>query len=98
MDEHIHFAGYRFAPNKAVLVCEHVFCKTSDLRIIVHDFDGWLQCLSGEANPSSEDAKTVALSELKDRLPSSSELPLLKPGQYAVMTEREWTVHKIEDA
>jgi len=98
MSEHIHFAGYRFAPNKAVLVCEQVFQARADPGIIVHDFDGWLQCLSGQANPSPKDARTVALSELIDRLPLPSELPLLRPGQYAVKAEEEWTVHKIEDA
>lgn len=98
MSEHIDFIGYRFAPNKAVLVCEQVFEATTDPGIIVHDFDGWLQCLSGEPNPSPEDAKTVALSELIDRLPLPSELPLLRPGQYAVKAGQGWTVHKIEDA
>ena len=94
MNEEISFIGHRFPPNKAVLICDRVFAGEAEPEIVVHDFDGWLQCLSSQADK----AKTVALSELVNLLPTADELPILNPGQYAVKCLHCWEVHKIEDA
>jgi len=98
MSDEINFLGYRFPSNKAVLICERVFGAEAEPEIIVHDFDGWLQCLSRNADLSSGAAKTVALSELMDRLPSADELTILHPGQYAIKSMQGWDIYKIEDA
>ncbi|WOI54417.1 hypothetical protein [Parvularcula sp. LCG005] len=99
MTQDISFAGYTYAANKACLICEHLFLHHAEPNIIVHDFDGWLQCLCGEVDHISDQAKVVALSQIIDRLPGISELPVLMPGQLAERTrDGTWIVEKIEDA
>ena len=98
MNETIVFAGYRFPSNKACLVCEHVFDKARDIEIIVHDFDGWIQCLCGDTNHLPNQSRTIALSEIIDRLPTSEQLKALMPGYYAIKGINDsWKPIKIED-
>ncbi len=42
----IQFGGYSFKPNKACLICDHVF-EGSRIEVVAHDDDGWLQFLCG---------------------------------------------------
>lgn len=58
--------GYTFEDNKACLICEHVFAG-EQIKVAVHDSDGWLQFLCGSENHKPDDAKTAALVELGKR-------------------------------
>lgn len=89
---YIQFAGFKYRDNKACLICEHVF-EFEQPKIIVHDHDGWLQFLCGRENHDPALSKTVAITEIIDRLPKEEDLRLLGPGQYAELTNSgEWRV------
>ena len=94
----LEFANYKFPRDKACLVCEHVFAGET-VTILVHDFDGWLQFLCGRASHDPGRSRTVALSEMIERLPTRACLPELKPGHFAEKSRSgAWVISKIEDA
>ncbi len=94
----IDILGFRFPSNKAVLICEHVFEKEVEPKIVVHDFDGWLQCMCGDCKPNPSTSQIVGLSHIVHRMPSIEELPTLDFGHYAIKSEVGWISYRIEDA
>ena len=98
MSSEISFAGYSYSPDKECLICEHVFDRSAEPVIVAHDTDGWLQALCGEEDHDADQSRIVALSEIIDRLPKASELPVLNPGECAERTaDGSWQVFSIDD-
>ena len=87
--DQVILAGYTYKHNKACLVCEHIFDGTEPIKIIVHDEDGLLQFLCGAHDHDHSKAKVVAISSQAKKLPGELELPLLKPGFFAELIEKD---------
>ena len=97
MTEDLQFAGYTYRSNKACLTCEHVFARTAEIKVIAHNSDGLIQCLCGDSNHTAKQGKMVGFAHLIDRLPGPSELPVLRPGEWAEkLSNGIWAVSAIE--
>ena len=94
MSTEVVVAGYRFAPNKATFVCEHVF-EGSIGKCFFHDEDGDLQVTCGAEEHDWSQGKVVALSEALEWLPSVRDLPTVEPGFAAEWNDNVWVVERV---
>ena len=90
------FFGYSFQPNKACLLCEHVFSGKRPVRIIAHDLDGWIQFLCGDEAHDPKCSKVVALEEVLRRHPIDSKDKVLNPGCFAELSNSlNWVIYEM---
>ncbi|WP_375382846.1 hypothetical protein [uncultured Sphingomonas sp.] len=94
MREEVVVAGYRFAPNKATIVCEHVFGGGVG-KLFGHDSDGDLQVTCGAAGHDWSRGKVVALNEALNWLPFAAELPTVAPGYAAERHSGVWVIEAL---
>lgn len=93
----ISLFGYSFQDNKACLICEHVFAG-DQVRIAVHDEDGWLQFLCGADDHAPQKGKVVGLSEFAKRHDLSGLPAKLTPGSAAELQQGgRWQVFDIQE-
>ncbi len=83
----IELAGYTFPPNRASIVCTHVW-NGDPVLLFVHDNDGDIQFYCGEEGHSGADAMVLGLAEVSNHLLTMQDIPTVKPGFCA---ERELT-------
>ena len=94
MDDEIVVAGYRYAANKAVIVCEHVFSGTTG-RCFFHEDDGDLQLTCGAESHDWTQGRVIALSEALQMLPEGKDLPVVGPGFCAEWNDDSWIVGQV---
>ncbi len=97
MSEEIVVAGYRYAPNKATIVCQHVFGGGSPGSCFFHDEDGDLQVTCGADEHDWSQGRAVALSEALKWLPHAAELPTVNPGFAAERRDGVWIVEAVTE-
>ena len=96
MEKEVVVAGYRFAPNKATIVCEHVFGGGTG-KCFFHDYDGDLQVTCGADSHDWSQGRVVALSEALEWLPFAAELPIVDPGFMAERRDDFWVVEAVAE-
>ena len=94
----IELAGYTFPPNRASIVCTHVW-NGDPVLLFVHDNDGDIQFYCGEEGHSGADAMVLGLAEVSNHLLTMQDIPTVKPGFCAERARLDgaWTLNRIED-
>lgn len=82
----IDFAGYSYPDNKATIACSHVL-NGSSVLLFVHELDGDIQFMCGEAGHEPDDAHVVGLEHLLEHIRSMADIPVVEPG---FMAERSY--------
>ena len=89
----VDFAGYQFEPDRACLICDHVFDNTKQVFQVAHDADGWIQFFCDQRDHKSDETKVASLSELLQRHPYLGGVPIVHSNQYATrQPDGSWVV------
>ena len=93
----IEFAGHQFPPNKAYLICDHVFTG-SEVFQVAHDEDGLIQFFCSEKDHHISETKTVCLEERLRWHTCLTMIKCLLPKHYATrQIGGDWIVRNYSD-
>jgi hypothetical protein len=101
-DDHpaLNFAGYTFHGDKGCFTCSHVWKGGAPVLLFVHDVDGDIQFMCGEAgHDADEDCIYLHAHHILDAQPDLYDLPTVDFGFQAERTSvgQPWEVSELPE-